>query len=155
MIKILSLLLGFLFTAPFVVQTYSLIPFIGRKKALRIVGRQLTPAAVLGVKLLIPRIHSKGDYPLFKERVKRNFLFIGKLYHLRIENETGDHIEFRFHFCPVAKMLKIFGLAELCRYFCAGDWMIAKENEDYWTFSRQQTIGTGGRYCNHTYSRKE
>lgn len=153
--KLLSLLLGFLFTVPFALQTYSLIPFIGRKRALRIVGRQLTSVAVLGVKLLIPRIHSKGDYSLFKEKVKRNFLFIGKLYRLRIENETGDRIEFRFHFCPVARMLKIFGLPDLCRYSCAGDWKIAKENKEYWTFSRQQTIGTGGRYCNHTYSRKE
>ncbi len=155
MMKILSLSLGFLFTLPFVLQTYSLIPFLGRKKALHIVGRQLTSTAVLGLKILIPRINSKRDYSMFKEKVKRNFLFIGKLYHLRIENETLDKIEFRFQFCPVSTMLKIFGLSDLCRYSCAGDWEIAKENKEYWTFSREQTIGTGGRYCNHTYSRKE
>ncbi|OPY89471.1 MAG: hypothetical protein A4E72_01090 [Syntrophus sp. PtaU1.Bin208] len=153
--KILSLLLGFLFTAPFILSTYSLIPFLGRKKALRIVGRQLTSTAALGLKVLIPRIHSKRDYSIFKEKVKRNFLFVGRLYHLRIEHETGDKIEFRFHFCPVSTMLKIFGLSDLCRYSCAGDWEIAKENKEYWTFSRQTTIGTGGRYCNHTYTRKE
>jgi hypothetical protein len=155
MIKILSLSLGFLFTLPFVLQTYSLIPFLGKKRAIRIIGKQLTSTAVLGLKLLIPRIHTKRDYSTFKQKVKRNFLLIGRLYHLKIEHETRDQIEFRFQFCPVSRMLTLFGLSDLCKYSCAGDWKIAKENKEYWTFSREQTIGTGGRYCNHTYSRKK
>jgi len=155
MIKILSLLFFFLFTLPFVLQTYALTPLLGKKRAIRIVGKQLILAATLGAKLIVPRINSKLDFSIFKQKIKRNFLFFGKLLRLRIENETQDKIEFRFQFCPVTKMLTIFGLSDLCKYSCAGDWKLAKENKDYWTFARKQTIGTGGLYCNHTYSRKQ
>ncbi|MDQ5985286.1 MAG: hypothetical protein CSYNP_00994 [Syntrophus sp. SKADARSKE-3] len=154
MIKILSWLIVLIFTLPFVLQTYALKPFLGRKKAIRIVGKQLTVAAVLVAKLMVPRINSKLDFSIFKEKIKRNFVFFEKLLRLRIANETQDKIEFRFQFCPVTRMLTIFGLQELCKYSCAGDWKLAKENKEYWTFTREQTIGTGGLYCNHTYSRK-
>lgn len=155
MIKILSWLFVFIITLPFVLQTYALIPFIGKKRAIRIVGKQLILAAASGAKLIVPRINSKLDFSIFKQKIKRNFLFFRKLLRLRIENETQDKIEFRFQFCPVTKMLTIFGLSELCKYSCAGDWKLAKENKEYWTFTRKQTIGTGGSYCNHTYSRKQ
>ncbi|NTW07277.1 MAG: L-2-amino-thiazoline-4-carboxylic acid hydrolase [Syntrophaceae bacterium] len=155
MIKILAWLLVFIFTLPFVLQTYVLTPFLGKKRAIRIVGRQLTSASVLAAKLIVPRINSKLDFSIFKERIKRNFLFFEKLLCLRIENETQDKIEFKFRFCPVTEMLKMLGLPELCKYSCAGDWKVAKENKEYWVFTRKQTIGTGGLYCNHTYSRKQ
>jgi hypothetical protein len=155
MIKILSWLLFFLFSLPFVLQTYALKLFIGEKRAIRIVGKQLTLAAALLAKLIVPRINSKHDFSIFKQKIKRNFLFFGKLHHLKIKNETQDKIEFRFQFCPVSKMFIIFGLSELCKYSCEGDWKIANENKEYWTFTREQTIGTGGLYCNHTYSRKQ
>jgi len=155
MIKAFVLLFSFLFTLPFVLQTYALIPFLGKKRAIRMVGKQLTSAAATGSKLIVPRINSKQDFSIFKQKIKRNFLFFGVLHRLRIENETRDKIEFRFQFCPVTKAFTIFGLSELCKYSCAGDWKIAKENQEYWTFTREQTIGTGGSYCNHTYSRKQ
>jgi hypothetical protein len=155
MIKILSWLFVFIITLPFILQTYALTPFLGKKRAIRIVGKQLILAAASGAKLIVPRINSKLDFSIFKQKIKRNFLFFRKLLRLRIENETQDKIEFRFQFCPVTKMLTIFGLSELCKYSCAGDWKLAKENKEYWTFTRKQTIGTGGSYCNHTYSRKQ
>lgn len=154
MIRLLSLFAIFLFTLPFVLQAYALRLFLGQKRAIRIVGRQLVLAGTLVAKLIVPRINSKFEFPIFKQKIKRNFLFFRKLLHLRIENETKDRIEFKFNFCPVAKILTTFGLSELCKYSCAGDWKLAKENKEYWIFTREQTIGTGGHYCNHTYSRK-
>lgn len=155
MIKISAWLIVFMFTLPFVLQTYVLTPFLGKKRAVRIVGKQLVRAAALVAKLIVPRIDSKLDFSIFKEKIKRNFLFFEKLLRLRVENETQDKIEFRFQFCPVTEMLKLFGLSDLCKYSCAGDWKLAKENKEYWTFTRKQTIGTGGLYCNHTYARKQ
>jgi len=154
-IKILTMLFFFLFTIPFILEVYALTPFLGKKKAIQFVGRQLTPAAAWIAKVIVPRINTKRDFSVFKRRLKRNFLFFGKLYHLKIENETPDTIEFRFRFCPVTNFLTIFGLKDLCKYSCAGDWKLAEENKDYWTFNRDQSIGTGGLYCNHTYSRKK
>ncbi|MEQ8204445.1 MAG: hypothetical protein ABRQ31_11750, partial [Smithellaceae bacterium] len=100
-IKILILSFFFFFTLPFILQTYALMPFLGKKRASQFVGRQLTPAAAWIAKLIVPRINTKHDFSVFKRRIKRNFLFFGKLYHLKIENETPDTIEFRFRFCPV------------------------------------------------------
>lgn len=150
----LSWFLVFIFTLPFVLQTYTLTPFFGKQRSIRIVGKQLILAATLVAKVIVPRINSKLEFPIFKQKIKRNFLFFRELLHLEIENETQDKIEFRFQFCPVTKMLTIFGLSELCKYSCAGDWKHAKENKEYWIFTRKQTIGKGGSYCNHTYSRK-
>lgn len=155
MIRSLSLFVIFLFTLPFILQTYILKPIIGKKRAIRIVGKQLILAGTLVAKLIVPHINSKLEFPIFKQKIKRNFLFFRKLLHLKIENETRDKIEFKFNFCPVAKILTTFGLSELCKYSCAGDWKLAKENREYWIFTREQTIGTGGSYCNHTYSRKQ
>jgi hypothetical protein len=154
LLLILSWVVVFIFTLPFVLQTYALIPFLGKQRSIRIVGKQLVSAATLVAKVIVPRINSKLEFSIFKQKIKRNFLFFRKLLHLRIENETQDKIEFRFQFCPVTKMLTIFGLSDLCKYSCAGDWKHAKENKEYWTFTREQTIGNGGPYCNHTYSRK-
>lgn len=145
----------FLFAIPFILQVYLLTPFFGKERAIQFVGRQLTLAASFVAKLIVPRINSKLDFSIFQQKIKRNFLFFGKLYHLRIAKETRNTIEFRFRFCPVTKIFTIFGLADLCKYSCAGDWRLAEKNKDYWTFNRDQTIGTGGTYCNHTYSRKE
>jgi hypothetical protein len=154
MIRLLSLFVIFLFTLPFILQTYALRPILGKKGAIRVVGRQLILAGTLVAKLIVPHINSKFEFPIFKRKIKRNFLFFRKLLHLRIENETKDRIEFKFNFCPVAKILIVFGLSELCKYSCAGDWKLAKENKEYWIFEREQTIGTGGPYCTHTYLRK-
>ncbi len=155
MIKILSWLLVFIYTLPFILQTYALRSFLGKKRAIQITGRQLTSAGGFVAGLIVPRMSSKQDFAIFREKIKRNFLLFEKILRVRIENETQDKIEFRFQFCPVTKMLKIFGLSEICKYSCAGDWKLAKKNRGNWTFTRKQTIGTGGLYCDHSYSRKE
>jgi hypothetical protein len=155
MIEILSWLFVFVFTLPFVLETYALGSFLGKKRAIQITGRQLTSAGGFVAGLIVPRVNSKQDFAVFREKIKRNFLLFEKILRVRIENETQDKIEFRIRFCPVTKMLTIFGLAGICKYSCAGDWKLAKKNRENWTFTRNQTIGTGGAYCDHTYSRKE
>lgn len=155
MIKILSWLLVFIYTLPFILQTYALGSFLGKKRAIQITGRQLTSAGGLVAGLIVPRVNSKQDFAIFREKIKRNFLLFEKILRVKIENETQDKIEFRIHFCPVTKMLTIFGLSGICKYSCAGDWKLAKKNKGNWEFSRKQTIGTGGSYCDHTYTRKQ
>jgi hypothetical protein len=127
----------------------------GKKRAIKTIGKLVTKAAALGMSCLVPRIKSPQDYSLFQKAIKRNFLFVGPIYDLLIEKEAKDVIEFRVQQCSVSKAFKKFGLPELCKYSCAGDWVVAKNNRDFWSFSREQTIGTGGKYCNHTYSRKD
>ncbi len=45
-------------------------------------------------------------------------------------------------------------MSEIGPYLCQSDWEIAKENVDKWDFERNHQIGTGDKYCDHTYKRK-
>lgn len=152
--RILSVLSGYLFAAPFVGVALALIPFHGRKIALQISGRLLTKAAGLAMSTLVPK-WTKGDsFADFKTKLKHNFGLAGPLYDLILHEESNERIEFRVRYCPVAEALRRMGFTELCRYSCAGDYVVAKKNLMHWDFERDCTIGTGGGYCNPAYCRK-
>ena len=91
---------------------------------------------------------------VFKLRIMRNFRFLAPLYDLKIANHTTNHVEFNIHHCVVTYAFKKLGLSDICKYACAADWVVAKQNQDLWEFARQQSMGTGGPFCNHTYKRK-
>lgn len=151
--KSISVTFGFLFTFPFILMAYVFLPIFGRKKSISIVGKLLSQYASFVLSWFIPKIKSGADYFIFQQKIKRNYLVLRLINDLEIQQETNELIEFRVKFCPAATVLKKFGMADLCKYSCAGDWITAKKNQDYWTFKRDQTIGTGGKFCNHTYCR--
>jgi hypothetical protein len=153
MTKSISITFGSLFIFPFVLMVYSLTPLIGRMKAIQIVGKLLSNYAAFGLNLFLPKIKSSEEYFIFQRKIKENYLYLGKLYDLQVRSETLDTIEFRVNYCPIAILLKRFGMPELRKYSCAGDWILAQKNKNYWTFKRDHTIGTGGNFCNHTYCR--
>jgi hypothetical protein len=149
--KTVSVTFGALFTLPFILMVYALQPILGKKKTINIAGKMLSHYASIVLSLFIPKIKSPINYSEFQQKIKINYSVLGLLYDLTIQQETKDLIEFRVNFCPVSTVLKYFRMADLCKYSCAGDWLTAKNNRNYWIFKRDQTIGTGGKYCNHTY----
>jgi len=128
--------------------------FAGRQKAVRFMGGILTAVARRFVGLAIPSIPSADQFDRFRGRVKRNYDLFGILYDITVTFDTPDAVQFNIHNCPFCETLRKYGFTDLSRYACAGDWIIAKENKDKWLFERQQTIGTGGAFCNPTYRRK-
>lgn len=140
---------------PFMLSVLLLSLFMARSKAVSIVGKRLTLIAKKTVGLAIPSIASPDQFDYFRERIKRNYSLFEKLYDLRVIQNNSDTVEFNILTCPFSGTLRRYGFSDLSKYACAGDWIIAKENEDKWLFSREQTIGTGGMLCNPTYSRKK
>jgi hypothetical protein len=153
-IKVFRSFLGYVYAAPFALMAYSLMPFIGKKRAVGRVGKWLTKTTVFCLRLLIPTISAPSEFDAFKMRIMRNFMLLAPLYDLKIADNTANHIEFNVHHCVVTHAFKTLGLSDICKYACAADWVVAKRNQDHWEFARRQTIGTGGPFCNHTYKRK-
>jgi hypothetical protein len=146
--------IGHVIMSPFMLGTILLSVFTGRQKAVRFVGRVLTAVARRFVGLAIPSIPAADQFDRFRGRVKRNYDIFGVLYDITVTKDTADTVQFKIHNCPFCETLRKYGFTDLSRYACAGDWIIAKENKDKWLFERQQTIGTGGSFCNPTYRRK-
>ena len=153
--KTISVTFGALFALPFVLMVFVLQPILGKKKAIKSAGKLLSHYSSFVFRLFIPASKSAGEYSFFQQKLKRNYLILASLNDLTIQQETKDLIEFRVNFCPVSMILRKFSMADLCKYSCAGDWITAKNNQNNWVFKRDQTIGTGGKYCNHTYCRIE
>ncbi|MDD2671751.1 MAG: L-2-amino-thiazoline-4-carboxylic acid hydrolase [Syntrophales bacterium] len=153
--KFLRAALGHLFMTPFMGGVLVLAVFIGRPKAVSFIGGILTAAAHRFVGLAIPLINSPEEFDFFRNRIKRNFSCYGFLYDMRITVDNQDAVQFNILNCPFCCTLRKYGFSDLSRYACAGDWVIARENRDKWTFSREGSIGTGGDFCNPKYSRKK
>ena len=146
--------IGHIIMSPFMLGTMMLSAVAGRPKAVRIVGRVLTAVAKRFVSLAIPSIPAPDQFDHFRNRVKRNYDFFGILYDITVTVDAADAVQFNIHNCPFCETLRKYGFSDLSKYACAGDWIIARENKDKWIFDRQQTIGTGGAFCNPTYRRK-
>jgi hypothetical protein len=125
--------------------------FMGKRKSAAKIGKILTKSAELFVGLGIPSIADKGQFMVFKNKVIRNFKMFKPLYDVEVISETDDSVEFQIQNCPFTSALKNFGAKELCKYACAGDFMIANRNRSKWKFSRTHSHGTDGICCNHTY----
>jgi len=146
--------IGHLVMVPFMFITLMISLLTGRSKAVRLVGRLLTALARRFVGLAIPAISVPEQFDHFRIKVKRNYFLFGMLYDITVTEDRADSVQFMIHNCPFCDTLRRYGFSDLSPYACAGDWIIAKENRDKWLFSRQQTIGTGGEFCNPTYRRK-
>jgi hypothetical protein len=153
LIKLAALDFGFLFAMPFVVMTFALIPVMGKARAVKTVGRLLTRVGVWLGGWFVPDAASAFEFDGFRRGLKKNISAVGSLWQMAITREEADVIEFRFHYCPVSTVFRGVGLKGLGKYACAADWALAAKNRGRYEFHRDQTIGTGGTYCNPTYSR--
>jgi len=153
--RLLPVIFGLSFAGPFVVLTASLALFVGKERALRVTGKLITLVAASILSAFIPQCGAGEDFSLFRSRIKRRFFRFCMFNNVELFDETEDKIEFRVRFCPVASSFRMLGMAELGKYSCAADWVVAKANRRFWTFRRDKSIGTGFAICNHTYIRNE
>lgn len=152
--KIVRFLSGVLFIGPIVLLTYLFSLFLGREKAVRLWGPVITSIAKSGVNLFIPKLKDASEFDFFAERMKKNFWLWKPFYDFTISQDGRDVFQLNVKNCPFCETAIKLGLPELGPYFCQGDWEVAKENKDKWDFNRTHQIGTGDKFCNHTYLRK-
>jgi hypothetical protein len=153
--NILRLIVGFLYVSPFFILIYVSAVFIGRKKSIAFWGAVFNFMITKVVEiLLIPKIKTPDDFHIFSQKIKRNLLFIKPLYDVSINYSNSSKIVMRYNNCPHCQAFMILGLSEICPLICKSDWDIADKNSKLWDFDRTHQIGTGDKYCNHTYIKK-
>ena len=74
-------------------------------------------------------------------------------YDIEILKEDPNVFKLKVTNCPFYEALAMLGLKELGPYLCQADWEVAKDNFDKWGFHRENQIGTGDPFCDHTYHR--
>jgi len=149
--KMYRYIIGFIVTFPFIWFTYLVSIFLGKKHAIKIAGPLLTKMAKQCSKGLLPKINDSSEYPIFKRKLKRNIERCRWLYDYTITIDDERTMQFNFYNCPFCETLQRFGLPEMGTYMCAGDWEATREHLDKYKFSRQNQIGKGDAFCNHTY----
>lgn len=151
---IIRYLTGILVGGPFILMTYLLSVFIGKERAVRIVGPILTSIAKVMLGAFIPKIKDASEFDKFSPGMKKNFWLWKPFYDFDVAQEDSNVFKLKVYNCPFCEVVIKSGLPELGPHICQGDWEIAKENKDKWTFMRTHQIGTGDRFCDHTYLRK-
>jgi predicted hydrocarbon binding protein len=147
---------GFFVIFPFVLLTNTISLITGRKKAVRSVGPLLTALAKASLKLFyIPKISDASEFDKFKKKLKSNFKIWESLFDITITYEDDDMLKIKVTNCPFCESLKDVGCSDLAPYVCQGDWEVASDNQGHWVFERENQIGTGSNYCDHTYKRKK
>ncbi len=153
--KIFRKLVGLHFALPFFIMVKIASLFIGKEKAIELLGPVVTSASkILGSIFMVPRIGSYADFDIFVSRMRRKIWFMKPLYDIAVFHLDRDKIVLNYANCPLCEGFSSLGLTELSPYLCQGDWEIAKDNADKWDFERTHQIVTGDGYCDHTYKRK-
>jgi hypothetical protein len=145
--------IGFLTVAPFIVATRLLALVVGEDKAIAAIGPLAAALAKLSLKLSMPKIHPYEDFDLFAVKMRRTLTLWKPFFDVAITEDTGDLLKLKVQNCPFCEVLGALGLSRLSPYVCQGDWAFAEENKSRWSFERDHQIGTGDRYCDHTYQR--
>jgi hypothetical protein len=144
---------GFLTVAPFIVATKLLAAVVGVEKAVAIIGPMVTGVAKLSLKLSMPRIATKEEFDMFTVKMERTLKLWKPFFDVEIAERNRDLLKLRIANCPFCEVLSACGQEGLSPYVCQGDWDFAEANRDKWQFARRHQIGSGDRFCDHTYKR--
>jgi len=152
--KIFRITIGIIVVIPFVLLVHLFSIFIGKERALKCSGKFATSFAKLLVKLSLPNIRNASEFYKFKSKLKVRLKLWKLLYDLSVEYPDDDTIKLNITNFPFCEALDKLQLPELKPFICQGDLEVAKENENKWEFERIHQIGTGDKFCDHTYERK-
>ncbi len=155
MLTLFRKIIGLSLAIPFFILIKLFSLFIGRQKAIEFWGPAFTfYVKVIANIFIIPKINSPLEFASFVSRMKRNIWLMKPLLSTSVAYEDKDKIVFNYINCPFCEPFFTLGLPEMGPYACQSDWEIAKDNADKWDFERSHQIGTGDKFCDHTYKRK-
>ncbi len=139
---------------PVVMGVYLLSLFVGRTRAVEMVGPSVTRVSAAALRwFLVPRLGGAQEFGEFWPRMRRKLWLWRPLFDVAAEEATEDTVALKLTNCPFCEVLQATGMGDLGMYVCEGDWVVARDNTGAWTFRRDHQIGTGDRFCDHTYSR--
>ncbi len=148
--------IGLIAMSPFILVTKISSVFIGKEKTVEFCGPYLTSIGKVILKLIyLPKIKDESEFDLFKSKMKAKSRFWKPLFDFSFAYEDNDTIQLNIKNCPFCESLIKCGCSELAPYVCQGDWEVAKDYSNLWSFDRKNQIGTGDNFCDHTYKRTQ
>ncbi len=153
--KIFRQIVGYLFCLPFVLMIHYLSIFIKREKAIDLVGNYITRLARGSLAYWVPYIKNSSEFDVLRTKMKGNLKLWSPIFDVSIARDNPDTFQVHVYNCPFCETCFKLGMRELSPYFCEGDWQKAERNKKKWRFERENQIGTGDNYCDHTYKRIE
>ena len=147
--------IGLSFVFPIVILERVMSLITGRERSIRVTGALLSRISAGALSLIVPSVSSAGEFDSFRGKIKRNFRRWNIVYDTALVEDSPGRVKFNVLNCPFTDALKAMGEKELCKYACAGDWLVAAKNRGNWDFAKAHSLGTDGCPCDHTYTRKE
>jgi len=153
--EILRQLIGFIIIGPFILSIKFLSLFLNREKAVAIISPLIIKVAKIFVRILVPYVNNADDFDKLKDTITKRAPRLRLFYDITFAEKNDNLLKLHVANCPVAEMAERLGYTELGPVICQGDWEVARDNIDKWDFERKHQIGTGDRFCDHTYKRKQ
>ena len=127
MINIIRKAAGLLIAGPFCVIAKTLSLFVGKQKAIELVGPSVTTVVTIIAEVsLIPKIHHPVEFVTFVKKMKSNLHNLRLLHDVSVEYEDKDTIVLNFKNCPHCEAFCSLGMSEFGLYACYSDWVIAQ-----------------------------
>ncbi len=98
-----------------------------------------------------PKIDNASEFENFKTRLKDKRRIWRLLFDYPIDHIDAHTVKLSIQNCPFVEAAIKLKLPELGPHICQGDWDVAKDNSEKWTFERSGTIGTGCEICDFVY----
>jgi hypothetical protein len=146
---------GHTIALPFILIYRFLTIFMKKNNAINTAGKILTGFGVILGRMAIPNKKNQNKFIKFKNDLIHIFKKFRQMYDIDFVSESDNHVQIEISKCPITSALKNLGASELCKFLCACDFIIAKENKTRYLFSRTHSLGTDGKYCNHCFSSLE
>lgn len=151
--KALRNALATILLSPFIILVYLTSVIAGKSKAISIWGPAATFISKQALTFWVPNMASADDFHNFAKKMRVNLRLWRPMYDVEIVHENEKSFGLRVLNCPYCEVLNSVGLADLSPFVCKGDWAKAEEHKDKWVFERNNQIGTGNDFCDHTYKR--
>ena len=146
-------MVGFAVAGPMVLRVRILARRMGREEAIKACGPGITAMAKRSLKLWVPEIASPSEFEGMTRKMKSRFWLWRPFFDIAVTEDNPHTFKLEVANCPFCEAIQKLGYPELAPYVCEGDWAKARENVGKWRFERSRQIGTGDRFCDHTYLR--
>lgn len=152
--EILRQFVGIIVIGPFLLSIKFLSLFMTREKAVVTISPLLIKSAKMFVRILVPNVKNAAEFDKLKDTITKRARRLWLFYDITIAEKNNNLLKLHVANCPFAEMAVRLGYADIGPVMCQCDWEVAKDNIDKWDFDRKHQIGTGDRFCDHTYKRK-
>jgi predicted ArsR family transcriptional regulator len=129
-----------------------MIAQLGEERALDIIGKAYQTYSNDHFSEPYLELPMEERFPKFKEALKDE-LITSKI--ADIVEESDKHIKVKFNRCPTYEVYKDYGIPEVCKKYCDGDFEAFRIVHPKLKVVREHEIAYGDTYCDHCWILEE